>query len=168
MNWPGSIGLRFGSVLLLKVSSSILPSVNLASSKKIINVFFLKKINYCDCCFREHSSVGRDMHCYMQGLGFKPQIPHLFTLCIVICRGWGSNPEHPIYSLWKRWILATRIAIIFFLFGKNKEKIALVELDIIGHMKPGYSKIETYPYQIRIGYRYSTDTCGYASMKYRN
>jgi hypothetical protein len=35
-------------------------------------------------------------------------------------------------------------------------------------MKPGYSKTETYPYRIHIGYRYSTDTRGYAPTKYPN
>jgi len=30
-------------------------------------------------CPKEHSSVGRDMHCYIQGPGFEPRTPHLFT-----------------------------------------------------------------------------------------
>ena len=29
---------------------------------------------------REHSSVDRTMHYYMQGPGFEPRTPHLFTL----------------------------------------------------------------------------------------
>jgi len=44
-------------------------------NKNVVNVVKVE-----DNKSHEHSSVGSTMHYYMQGLGFEPWTPHLFTL----------------------------------------------------------------------------------------
>jgi len=44
-----------------------------------INLTFSSDKKYISLS-REHNSVDRTMHYYMQGPGFEPRTPHLFTL----------------------------------------------------------------------------------------
>jgi len=70
------------SFLVLALSASIVTTYGVLSTMKIVKIRFLKNIHDKNNfgCLRELSSVGRDMHCYIQGPGFEPGTPHLFTL----------------------------------------------------------------------------------------